>query len=107
MAEHGDHGAVGVREFERVEEADEGRGVEEDGRFAVGEDAAQGQFVEMAVLGEAAGQRGEPRRAVGLDVPEEQPDDSVPSCRDRCPPAAPYGTVTSPAETRPLLDRGW
>ncbi|WP_328341422.1 hypothetical protein OG873_22500 [Streptomyces violaceus] len=74
MAKRRDHSAVGLGEFEGVEEADEGRGADGDGRLAVGEDAAQGQFVLAAVLGETTGQRDVSGRAAG-DVAQVAEDE--------------------------------
>ncbi len=65
MAERGDQDAVGVGQFEGVEETDEGGGTDGDGRLAVGEYAGKGQFVATAVLGEAVGECRVAGRATG------------------------------------------
>ncbi|MFE0674509.1 hypothetical protein [Streptomyces sp. NPDC058867] len=65
MAERGDQDAVDVGKLEGVEEPDEGGGMDGDSRLAVGEDAAQSQFVAVAVLGEAVGECRVAGRAAG------------------------------------------
>lgn len=61
VAEGGNHGAIDVGQFERVEEPDEGGRPDGSRRLSVREHSAQAQFVLPAVLGKT----GDERRVAG------------------------------------------